>query len=366
MAMIYGTPLLLGGGGKVKENDILPYVVTDFQILNQSTGQAPKIQLSWTNPVSVYQEYFAGVKMVRKVGSMPMNTSDGVLVYDGKDNRYTDNDVEYDIDYYYRAFPYNTKGQYQTSLVGQLGHVVSVKGLLLSTIALKEKIKLGRCKNTDLQWQVAHQSGGVTTLVLAGTSVNVVGSMMFDKEEPNNPDSNRKQYGNNRYIHSGIHQWLNAEGAANTWWKKQHNYDVAPPYTNQDGFLRQWSSEHLRVLQNATWTVTKSNTDGGGTETFPARIALASSTEVGLENGTGGEKLAMFNSNADRTMANKWWWLRTPYPSNSCYVRVVNAGGSLYGFSACNTDWVRPLCKISSELLVSLTKDSDGCYNLVL
>lgn len=364
MAVIYGTPIFLHGNNSV-ENDILPYVITNFIVANQSTGQAPKINLTWTNPVSVYDEYFAGVKIVRKIGSMPMNTRDGLLVFDGTGNSYIDLDVEYDTDYYYRAFPYNFKNQYQTSLIGQVDHVVSIKGLLLNTIPLQQKIKLGKYKNTALQWQVADHTDNITTLILDPSSVSLIGTMQFDASEPRNSDTNRQKYGNNRYIYSALHQWLNAVSGANAWWTKMHSYDVAPAYASTTpGFLNQWDSEHLALLQNTQWTVTKCSTDGGGSESFNSRIALPSTTEMGLESGTGGIKLGMFNSDTDRSI-HLWYWLRTPYTSNSYYDRSVSTSGALGHDSANSSSSVRPLCKISSDLLVSLTTDSDGCYTLV-
>lgn len=365
MAVIYGNPLFLSGTKKI-ENDILPYVITNFMVANQSTGQAPKIKLTWTNPVSVYEQYFKGVKIVRKVGSMPMNTRDGLLVFDGTGSSYIDLDVEYDVDYYYRAFPYNAQNQYQTSLVGQVNHVVSIKGLMLNTIPLKQTVKLGRYKNTDLQWQVADHTNGITTLILAAPSVSLIGTMQFDAPEPSNNDSDRQTRGNNRYIFSALHQWINATAGANAWWTKTHSYDVAPAYASTTpGFLNQWDSAHLALLQNTQWTVTRASVDGGGSESFSSRLALPSTTEIGLESGTGGTKLGMFNSDADRAI-NLWYWLRTPYSSSSCIVRVVYTSGSLNCSGANGSRSVRPLCKVSSDLLVSLTTDTDGCYTFVL
>ena len=33
-------------------------------------------------------------------------------------------------------------------------------------------------------------------------------NIQFDAPEPTNPNTDRQQYGNNRYIHSAIRQWL--------------------------------------------------------------------------------------------------------------------------------------------------------------
>jgi len=56
----------------------------------------------------------------------------------------------------------------------------------------------------------------------------------FDAPEPDNPDSNRQQYGSNRYLHSAIRQWLNSEEEEFTW-QPQHQYDAAPTGAPYDG-----------------------------------------------------------------------------------------------------------------------------------
>lgn len=58
---------------------------------------------------------------MRKEGSAPTGVRDGVKVYTGTGTSYVDADVVFDTAYYYRAYPYNDKKQYQT-----LTNVVSV------------------------------------------------------------------------------------------------------------------------------------------------------------------------------------------------------------------------------------------------
>ena len=43
----------------------------------------------------------------------------------------------------------------------------------------------------------------------------------FDAKEPDNPDSDRQERGNNRYLHSAIRQWLNSAETTFTW-QPQH------------------------------------------------------------------------------------------------------------------------------------------------
>lgn len=110
-----------GGGGVNKD---LPAQVTAFTATADST---PSITLSWQNP----SEYWAGTLIVKKAGSAPKGVNDGEKVYKGEGTSYTDFDVQFDTEYFYRAFPFNEKKQYQTAV-----NVASAKPL--SGIALSE------------------------------------------------------------------------------------------------------------------------------------------------------------------------------------------------------------------------------------
>ena len=185
--------------------------------------------------------------------------------------------------------------------------------------------------------------------------------MQWDASEPSNSNSNRRSYGNNRYIYSNIHQWLNATKAGG-WYTAQHSADAAPTYASSPGFLSGWSENHLNALDRPTLTVSRSDTDGGGTETFASRVALMSTTELGLENGTGNGRLDIFNSDGDRATGSDYW-TRTPNPSYSTSVGRVSTSGTLYmSGNAYYAYGVRPLCSPKSTALVSLEMDGDNCY----
>lgn len=98
-------------------NDTLPPQVTGFKAVDSSGGGVPKITVSWQNPTA----FFAGVLIVRKEGSAPTGVRDGVKVYTGTGTSFVDTNVVFDTTYYYRAYPYNEKKQYQT-----LTNVVSI------------------------------------------------------------------------------------------------------------------------------------------------------------------------------------------------------------------------------------------------
>lgn len=242
---------------------------------------------------------------------------------------------------------------------------------------------------------VGYPSGSVTLI-----TEKIITLKCFDAMESGNSDGNRRSYGNNRYSLSNIDKWLNSDAAAGRWWAATHSADAAPTNANvwsnyneydaQAGFLNGFSANMKAALLNTTITVAKNTvTDGGGSETITRKLFLASTTEVGLANENSvaeGSKLAIFSDNNSRlayptaeavsnseyktsglAVGSPWWWyLRTPYASNSCHVRDVDTDGALgYTVAYNGSGGVRPLCNLKSEILVSDNTDSDGAYTII-
>ncbi len=271
-------------------------------------------------------------------------------------------------DFYARQFTYNSKKQYQTMLEGATVYLpIMPDGQELSKLPSKSKVKLGKFNGQALKWLVCRDSVDQSLrLILDGESVSFIRNKIFDNAEPSNSNSDRRQYGNNRYIWSNIHQWLNSNKVAGAWYSAQHSVDAPPSYTNVAGFLNGWTEKEIGVLENANWVVTRHSVDGGGSESFQSKVALPSTTEMGLESNTGGARIDIFNNNEDRVVSGVAYWCRTPYPSGSYYVRRVDTGGTLSYYSASNTGvGVRPLCKPLSNTLVSIETDSEGCFTLI-
>lgn len=303
----------------------------------------------------------------------PANVNDGtkiqltreeVVTSDGGEAQTVTKTVEWnnEADFFARQFTYNSKKQYQTMLEGAIAKIYS--GQRITELPSGSKVKLGTWNDTPLQWKVARDTSDQSIrLVLEPTSVSLLGNKMWDNKEPSNSDINRRNYGNNRYIYSNIHQWLNATKATG-WYTAQHSTDAAPDYSSQAGFLSGWSENHIAALDRATLTVSRSIEDGGGTETFVTRVALISTAELGLQSGTGGGRLDIFNSDGDRsTGAN--YWTRTPYSTNSVNAYLVTSAGVLINdYYVYFAHGVRPLCIPKSTTYVSLQPDSDGCYTI--
>lgn len=139
----------------------------------------------------------------------------------------------------------------------------------------------------------------------------IIKMLCFDATEPSNGNSDRRSYGNNRYIYSNLRQWLNSPAAAGQWYTAQHSADQTPdsshvwngvnPYSGLAGFLNAFTANERAALLNTTITVGKSSTDGGGTETCTDKIFPLSCTEVGLSGDhVCGSKLAIFSDNNSR------------------------------------------------------------------
>ena len=320
------------------------------------THSGSSITLTWKNPTS--DELYDHTVVVYKTDAFPTSIDDGTQGYSGTDETATLSGLKLGSTYYIAVFTVSAYGLYGEP---QTVQVEIPAGRLLSSLASGTKVKLGKWNNTDLQWKVARDTSDQSIrLVLEPTSVSLLGSKMWDNREPSNSDTDRRNYGNNRYIYSNIHQWLNATEAT-SWYTAQHSTDAAPDYSSQAGFLSGWSENHIAALDRATLTVSRSSTDGGGTETFVARVALISTAELGLQSGTGGGRLDIFNSDGDRSTGADYW-TRTPYPSSSGDAYRV-AGSGVIGFSVVyNSRGVRPLCIPVSTALVSLEMDDDNCY----
>ena len=250
-------------------------------------------------------------------------------------------------------------------------------------------------------WKIAdkghtgYPSGSVTLI-----TEKIITLKCVDAKESGNSDTNRRSYGNNRYSLSNIDRWLNSDAAAGRWWAATHSADAAPTNANvwsnyneydaQAGFLNSFSANMKAALLNTTITVAKNTvTDGGGSETITRKLFLASTTEVGLANENNiaeGSKLAIFSDNTSRlayptaeavsnseyktsglAAGSPWWWyLRTPYTSDSYRVRNVGTDGALSVADAYNGyGGVRPLCNLKSEILVSDNTDSTGAYTII-
>lgn len=267
---------------------------------------------------------------------------------------------------------------------------------LLSSLPVGAKVKDTNTKYNGeaITWLVGghnHYGANQTALV----SERIISLKAFDAKEASNSNSSRQSYGNNRYAHSNIRQWLNS--SASSWYSAQHSADAPPnnanvgsnynEYDAEPGFLTNFSENMRNALVPTTLTVAKNTaTDGGGSETVSDKVFLLSNTEVGLTNENSiaeGKLMSLFSTATNRIAkptavavskseytnsslnANSVWyyWLRTPHASNSSNARSVDSDGSLSSFSAYNGNTgVRPALNLNSTIAVSDAPDADGAY----
>ena len=178
-------------------------------------------------------------------------------------------------------------------------------------------------------------------------SHDILLTAQFDAPEPDNPNSDRQQYGNNRYLHSAIRQWLNSE-ASSFVWTPQTVYDRPPtgaPYTGA-GFLHALDPDLVAVLGAVDKQVARNTvTDGGGQDLFSDKVFLLSRVEVyaGGEGATTGEEVYPFykamasSATTDEIeerikylgSSARFWWLRSPRTNHASDARRVTTSGSV-------------------------------------
>ena len=280
----------------------------------------------------------------------------------------------------------------------------------LSNIAVGSKIKFGKYRVStetlqEIIWTVVAKNHQCTpaypTNAITLHAAEILDLRCFDAKEPSNSDSDRQNYGNNRYSVSNLDQWLNKDAAGGAWYSAAHSADHSPDtsvgtgsygtqYAARPGFLNGFTDDEKSAILSTTTRVVKPSVDGGSYEDVVRKVFLPSTTEVGLSdenNVAEGAAWGYYKSNTARTgyltqqcfentsssskpssKTTAWyWWLRTPYYSNTSYVRAVRSDGSLgngtYAFRG--FIGVRPALNLSSSLLVSDSTDTDGCYTVV-
>ena len=113
---------------------------------------------------------------------------------------------------------------------------------------------------------------------------------------------------------------------------------------------------------NGTWGATVRN--------LMRKCFSLSAAEVG-NGGSDGTAFSYLSTQANRiayqdeTTTAVYWWLRSPYSSRDGYAYRVYTDGSVGNNDVCNGNrCARPALALSSEILVSDSADSSGCYTI--
>ena len=346
-------------------NDVYPAETLPAQTNLTASGlqDSVGIKLNWSNVNA------SGYLILRKENAMPTTSADGAIVYNGgyAVDGYTDTGVQKGKVYYYRIFPRNAKNQYQST---EDGAVVMVDykdrtgQTLIQDLPLGTKIKFGQWNGSDYFWEIVDTQDKNSGYVTMAADQNL-GNRQFDAPETNNPITNRKSQGNNRWAYSAVRQLLNSEGDTDAWWTAQHEYDVAPSYASQvPGFLKDFTEYEKGIIVTKTNRCVLDTNDGGGSETVQDKVWLPSSYAMGLEIFQPLEDdhtYEAYTSNSERAYQSNYWLRTINGTSSASGVRNVSSGGTLGSYAAYGNYAVRPFCLLPTSAYM-LWSDSDEAY----
>ncbi len=271
--------------------------------------------------------------------------------------------------FYARQFTYNPKKQYQTMLEGAIAYIMQPT-MKVGDLPSKSTVKLGRYGENELTWWTTkgtENNSDSQCLIFTPQSAKTApfNSMMYDAPEPKNPEPLRDRGGNNNYGLSNVHQWLNSDKSANTWYSATHEYDTPPDYANKNGFLYDWTDQEKSILLNSTWYGTESTADSGTEVTYRAKVVLPSTRNFGGSSSELDYKLEIFSSNSsDKIISGGTQWTRTPFHNNGYSVMSIDEQGNFINTTVCKDPYiVRPLVNISPDTLVYAEPDENGVYS---
>lgn len=169
-------------------------------------------------------------------------------------------------------------------------------------------------------------------------------SVQFDAAEPDNPDNDRKNYGNNRWKFSALRQLMNKSGT--DWWESQHEYDAAPqqsivaiPYT---GLLDAFPQDFLDMTVPVKVVTRTHSLDGSVDDVTYDRFFPLSLSEMGITDNTGNQAVA------DTTEGTMWQHVQKLYGSSRLLSAATGSGGmsglvkySMHSPSSKNNYWTR-------------------------
>lgn len=226
-------------------------------------------------------------------------------------------------------------------------------GLTLGTLPIGSVLLYGRYDGTELLWTVVDtqkKDDGYITVALSSTTA--LTTKAFDAKEPSNPNTNAAGYGYYRYRYSNLRQWLNSELA--TWYTPAHEYDIAPAYQTDAGFLNGFTAAELNCIVPAQIGTGISPADGDGIETVTDKMWLPSakamsctSVQIDAEDDRVFEA---FTTAASRKWGEAIYWLRTPEfsPIQRVYT-IMYTDGNAYSGNPYQTNSVRPFCNLAAS-----------------
>lgn len=250
----------------------------------------------------------------------------------------------------------------------------------ISNLPVGAKVKDTNTKydGTTIAWiVVAKNHSGYPSNSATLLSEKALRSGPFDTYEKSG--SSYADGGNPRYSLSNMRQWANKSGKP--WYVAQHSDDQAPSYSDENGFLSNFSSQMLAALLPTPLTCAYNyGSQAVVTDSFSDRLFILSAIEMGYaatnsDISDTGSKLAYFDSGSgvstkriayDSSGTAVRQATRTRRTSSQVYIKVIMADGSINHDRPANAGYrFRPACNLSSTTLVSDNADSSGYYTLV-
>lgn len=234
-------------------------------------------------------------------------------------------------------------------------------------------------------------------VLLITDKVIAMGAM--DAPEPDSPVENFQITGNNDYILSNLHQWLNSD--QKNWFTKTHEYDTPPSeeylsirptlydpighnaYDQKPGFLCRFrESFRSRICKSM---IPCADPVDSSVKTYEALFFCPSAAELGLRTGTAaeGEELPLFKdfcmryaSPSEECLTESewfpayfrshrmfWYWLRTPNPKTrgfTAYSHFTNPFS--YKFACSPWLGIRPMVSLKGDTPVSDEMSAFGVH----
>ena len=282
-----------------------------------------KALLTWSAPTKDEDNSFVGTRIVRKVGSVPINVNDGTVVYEGTELTYTDTGLTKGTTYYYRAFAYNIKMAYQTAM----------RAVSMTDISYESNF-------ADNTWDIiinACHSGKVPDTWVAGDSkaMTIDGvNYQFDIVGKN-------------------HDTYTAGGIAPLTFGLHDCYGTTYPMNSSNTNTTSWDGSEMRTetlpailakmpvnIQNGIRPVNKLTATSGTNSTIKTasdKLFIFSQMEVygSAEGSHSGEGKQYDYYRAGNSKVKKvgskdsWWWLRSPMADTDNRFCAVDMSGKV-------------------------------------
>ena len=230
----------------------------------------------------------------------------------------------------------------------------------------------------------------------------VIAQGAMDAPEPESPVENYRITGNNDYLLSNLHQWLNSN--VDCWFEKTHAFDTPPSeeylsirptlydpighnaYADKPGFLTRFRKEFRDCICKST--IPCADPKDSSIRQADVSFFCPSASELGLRTGAAseGEELPLFRDFRMRYAAPSeecmmesewfpaymrthrmlWYWLRTPNPLSPGFLAYSHFTNPFSYKFACSP-WlgIRPMVSLREDTAVSDTQNAFGIRRLL-